>query len=375
MTEQEILCTMALARLPHLNVSNQQLLLKEMGSAVAVFEQRNAILELLPKASPKLKSALDGMETQLERAREELDFAKEKQINCLCFNDMDYPTRLRECEDAPILLFYKGNANLNTTHVVNMVGTRHCTEYGKEICRHFLAELKRFCPDVLVISGLAYGIDIHSHRYALANDLKTVGVLAHGLDQIYPRTHRDTAIEMIQKGGLLTEFMSRTNADKVNFIRRNRIVAGIADATIVIESAKKGGALITAGIAESYHRDVFAFPGRVSDPYSQGCNNLIRDNRAVILQNASDFVNSMGWTSSDEYETARKNPIQRNLFPNLDEEEQAVVKALQGSECKQINALAIECNFAIYKISAILFNLEMKGVVKLLNGGMYKLLT
>lgn len=189
---------------------------------------------------------------------------------------------MRECDDAPLALFYRGNADLNTLHIINMVGTRHATPYGQDICTRFLADLSALCPDTLIVSGLAYGIDIHAHRAALQNHFKTIGVLAHGLDRIYPAEHRKTAVSMLEQGGLLTEFTSGTNPDRQNFVKRNRIVAGMSDATVVIESAAKGGALITAELAESYHRDCFAFPGRCNDEYSIGCNNLIRKTRQCL---------------------------------------------------------------------------------------------
>lgn len=373
MTEQEIIYTMVLTRLPKININMQHRLLEECGSATSIYENRRHIHKLYPEASDKLSEALNSMDSFITRAEEEMAFIQNNHIQCLCYNDTDYPSRLRECPDAPVILYYKGNSNLNKCHILNMVGTRHCTEYGKDICRHFVAELKRLCPDALIVSGLAYGIDIHSHRAALENDMETVAVLAHGLDQIYPRLHRDTAVQMLSHGGLLTEFMSRTNADKVNFIRRNRIVAGISDATVVIESADKGGALITADIANSYHRDVFAFPGRTSDQYSQGCNNLIRDSKAALLQNAKDFIDAMGWNATASKETANS---QRELFPELDlnNEEQLIVDYLRQKGNQQINTLAVALNLPVHKVSAFLFNLEMKGIVKLMSGGMYKLL-
>ena len=196
-------------------------------------------------------------------------------------NDERYPQRLKDCDDAPLMLFYKGNANLNQQRVINIVGTRHCTIYGQDIIRRFTADMKSLCPDTIIISGLAYGVDINAHRQALTNGMETVGVLAHGLDYLYPTAHRETATEMLRQGGLATEFMTGTNADKMNFVRRNRIVAGLADATIVVESASKGGSLITANLASDYNRDVFAFPGNVGAPYSMGTNNLIRDNKAT----------------------------------------------------------------------------------------------
>ncbi len=372
MTEQEIICTMALTRVSRVNVAAQRRLVEEAGSASAVFEHRRRIRDLCPDASDRLSAALQEMEVQMARAEEELEFTRRHGIRCLCYHDADYPSRLRECDDAPLLLYYKGNADLNRAHVINMVGTRHCTEYGKDICRRFVGELAGLCPDVLVVSGLAYGIDIHSHRAALDNGVDTVGILAHGLDQIYPRLHRDAAVQMVSQGGLLTEFMSRTNADKVNFVRRNRIVAGMADATIVVESAERGGALITADIAASYHRDVFAFPGRTSDPCSQGCNRLIRDSKAALLQDARDFMEAMGWQPASAA-SRKADGIQGELFPDLCEEEQRVVDCLRKSECLQINALAVAADLPVHKLSTFLFNLEMKGVVRLMGGGMYRL--
>ncbi len=365
---------MALSRVLHLNSLHQQTLIRAAGSATRLYQQRHHLKELFPQASTRLTEALQEMDTQMERAKEELDFVQKNQIRCLTYADDDYPQRLHECPDAPILLYYRGTRDLNAQRIVSIVGTRHCTEYGKDICRHLTEDLRRMCPDVLVVSGLAYGVDIEAHRNALAQGLDTVGVLAHGLDQIYPRIHRNTAVEMTRHGGLLTEFMTRTNADKVNFVRRNRIVAGMADATIVVESAAKGGALITAELAEDYHRDVFAFPGRTTDPYSQGCLNLIRTNRAMVVTGAEDIVNAMGWISQQEMDKARRQPVQRDLFPDLTDEETTVVNRLTGCDDKTANALAIETNMPIHKISALLFTLEMKGVVKMLNGGRYKLL-
>lgn len=370
MNDQEILCRMALSRVLHLNSFHQQLLLKEMESASELYRQRNNLKDLFPQLPARIVEALRSMDTLMERAREELDFIRRNHIQCIGYEDDRYPYRLRECNDAPILLYYRGNRDLNSRHVVSIVGTRHCTEYGKDICRQLTADLKYLCPDALVVSGLAYGVDIQAHRNALNNGLDTVGVLAHGLDQIYPRMHRDTAVEMVSHGGLLTEFMSRTNADKVNFVRRNRIVAGIADATIVVESAAKGGALITAELAGEYNRDVFAFPGRITDPYSEGCLNLIRTNRATAVTCAEDIVKAMGW----ETEEMKRQPVQRDLFPDLTDEERIIADRLTGCDDKSINALTVETNMPIHKVSALLFGMEMKGIVKLLNGGRYKLL-
>ncbi|MBR4643620.1 MAG: DNA-processing protein DprA [Bacteroidaceae bacterium] len=373
MTEQETLNAISLSFVPRMNLLNRKMLFEKMGSASEIFEQRRNLKEIIPNANKSTLEALAMMDIHLKRAEEELRFAQNGHIQCIGYNDEAYPARLRECPDAPILLYYRGTASLNSQHIISMVGTRQITPYGKGICREFIKDLKRLCPDALVVSGLAYGVDVHCHRAALEQDMETVGVLAHGLDQIYPRMHRDTAVQMVQHGGLLTEFPSRSNADKKNFVQRNRIVAGVADATIVVESAKKGGSLITAEIAESYGRDVFAFPGRIGDTYSQGCNNLIKNNRAGLIANAEDFIQAMGWETEVQTHKQLSQGLQQELFPELSEEEQRIVKALTGTDSKQINILTIDTAIPIGKLTSLLFNLEMKGVVRLLSGGCYRL--
>lgn len=373
MTEQETLYAIAFSFVSRLNLVNRRMLLEMMGSFTEIFEQRKNLKEFIPHANKETLEALAIMDTHLKRAEEELAFAQAGHIQCLGFYDEDYPARLRECPDAPTLLYYRGSSLLNGQHIVSIVGTRQITAYGKDLCRNFIKELKQLCPDTLIVSGLAYGVDIHCHRAALEQEMNTIGVLAHGLDQIYPRFHRETAVQMVQHGGLLTEFPSRSNADKKNFVQRNRIVAGIADATIVVESAQKGGSLITAEIAESYGRDVFAFPGRVGDTYSEGCNNLIKSNRAGLITSAEDFVKAMGWDTECNLRKQMNEGLQQELFPDLTEEEQRIVKALTGSDSKQINILSIDTAIPIGKLTSLLFNLEMKGVVRLLSGGCYRL--
>lgn len=363
----EQIYSLALTRISGLGLVGACHLVKAMGSATAVFRHRKNLPELVPGVSEKLVMALDNADA-FRRAEEEIVFAEKNQIQCITFYDERYPSRLRECEDAPLALFYRGNANLNALRVVAMVGTRHATAYGENLCATFVRDLKELCPDVLIVSGLAYGIDIHAHRAALQHGFPTVGVLAHGLDRIYPAVHRKTAIGMMDQGGLLTEFMSGTNPDRQNFVKRNRIVAGMSDATIVVESAVKGGALITAELAESYHRDCFAFPGRVADVYSAGCNGLIKNNRASLILSAEDFVEAMGWSHAP-----RKAVVQRQLFPDLNEEEDAVMQLLQQSEeGMHINALVVALNWPINRMSALLFEMEMKGVVRALAGGVYR---
>lgn len=360
---EEAVYALAISRLKGISLANARLLYDKYGSATAVFKEGAA-------EPGRIREALrEHAAEALQRAEAEMDFCRRKGIRVLCMGDADYPARLRECGDAPLVLFYRGTADLNARHVVAVVGTRHVTEYGKDICRNFCAELKGLVPDALVISGLAYGVDIHAHRAALENGLQTVAVLAHGLDRIYPPLHRDTAKAMLQQGGLLTEYMSQTNPDKGNFVRRNRIIAGLADATVVVESAAKGGALITARLAQDYNREVFAFPGRVADQYSEGCNMLIRTNGAALATSAACVAEALGWTAG-----TRKEPVQRELFPQMSEEEEAVCRTLQGNDGKQINSIVVESNLPIHKVSALLFELELKGVVKPLAGGRYRLL-
>ena len=370
-SEEEQIYSIALTMVPGIGHIGAKHLISGMGNAVDVFRLRKDLPERIPEVSRRVVEALDCPEA-IARARQEYEFIRKNRISCLTFHDEVYPSRLRECEDAPVVLFFKGNTDLNSLHVINMVGTRNATDYGTQICASFLRDLKTLCPDVLVVSGLAYGIDIHAHREALANELPTVGVLAHGLDRIYPYVHRKTAVDMLESGGLLTEFMSGTNPDRHNFVSRNRIVAGMCDATIVIESAEKGGSLITAELAESYHRDCFAFPGRVNDEYSKGCNLLIRENRASLLLSAEDFVKAMGWDMS--VIPSEKVNIQRSLFLELSDEEQKIVTILEKRGNLQINSLVVEADIPVHKINAILFELEMKGVVRVLAGGMYQLL-
>jgi len=374
MTEQETLYMMALTQVPSLSLASLRQLIDELGSATAVYEHRRSLQQVMPLASQKTLDALAALDSHLARAEAELAFCRKGKVQCLGINDEAYPQRFRECLDAPVLLYYRGTADLNARHIVSMVGTRQITSYGKDLCRTFVRDLKSLCPDALVVSGLAYGVDVNCHRAALEEGLETVGVLAHGLDQIYPRHHRETAKQMVSRGGLLTEYMSQTAIDKRNFVQRNRIVAGVADAVVVVESAARGGSLITADIALSYDRQVWAFPGRVSDNYSAGCNRLISSNCAALLTSAEDFCLAMGWTDDVQHRKQLSEGIQQELFADdLTPEEQRVLQALAKDDGKQINILAVETNIPIGDLNSLLFSLEMKGAVQMLAGGKYKL--
>lgn len=344
------------------------------GSATAVYECRRDVKAVVPDASPRLTALVASIDDMLPRAEAELQYNAEHGIDTLTPADAGYPSRLRDCADAPVVLFCRGTANLNARHVVNIVGTRHATTYSRDAIHHFLTSLRAKCPDVLVVSGLAYGVDILAHRESLDVGYDTVGVLAHGLDTIYPSAHRATANEMIAHGALLTEFPVRTNADKQNFVRRNRIVAGMSDACILVESAAKGGGLITAGMARSYGREVFAFPGYVGREYSEGCNRLIRDHRATLLMGADDFVETMGWQADKQLDEARRQGIERQLFPELTDVEQRIVDCLTADGDMHVNSLAAVSGLPVAQITSAAFSLEFKGVAKVLAGNVFHLL-
>lgn len=361
---QETLSALTLVCLKGLSASMAMCLYKKYESATLALEHldevparfRKKVLEALPEAQ--------------ERAKVELDFCKQKNIQVLIFSDEGYPARLRECEDAPLVLFYRGVANLNEKRIISVVGTRKISGWGKSICQNFCKELATLLPDCVVVSGLAYGVDIHSHRACLENSLPTVAVLAHGLDRIYPSLHRSTAIEMLNQGGLLTEFLSGTNPDKGNFVRRNRIVAGMADATIVIESAAHGGAMITARLANGYGRDVFAFPGRVTDPMSEGCLKLIKANVAALITCAGDVVEAMNWATAKPHNV----PIQRDLFVELTPQQECLCNLLKGTDGMTVNQLVVASDLPFSEVTTLLFDLEMDGVVQMFGGGIYRLL-
>lgn len=375
MNHNETRNAIALTRVNYFNLAGLAQLYRKLGSATEVIAHRNNLKEVLPDASPRLLEAMHNIEQHLRVADAELEYNARNNIKTLCLADNDYPQRLKNCADAPLVLFFKGNTDLNRARVINVVGTRHCTAYGQDVIRKFVTELKKLSPEVLIVSGLAYGVDINAHRQALANDLDTVAVLAHGLDNLYPARHKQTADEMIKHGGLLTEFLTNTNADKLNFVRRNRIVAGMSDACVLVESAAHGGGLITTAIARDYSREVFAFPGAVGAPFSEGCNNLIRDHKAQLITSAADFIQALGWETDFKRVQATRQGIERQLFPELSAEEQTVIEALQSLNDQPISQLSLSANIPISRLTVVLFQLEMKGMLKLLAGGCYHLYT
>ena len=367
-SEQVAMLALSRVQVPQLALIRE--LMDSVGSAQELLENATNIGDIVPGATPRLRQLLCDR-SLVELAEKEMEFIASKGIKLVCFGDEAYPCRLAECADAPLVLHSLGNADLNARHIVSIVGTRHATEYGKALCENFVADLARFAPGTLIVSGLAYGIDVCAHRAALKAGLPTIGVLAHGLDRIYPGAHRATAKQMLENGGLLTEFMSGTNSFPSNFVQRNRIVAGMADATVVVESASKGGSLITASLALGYDRDCFAFPGRVNDQYSQGCNELVSRNRAALITSAYDFVEAMNW----DVATAKKSPEERQieLFPDLSPDESAVMTALRdSSDGLQVNQMVVQLNIPINRLLPLLFEMEMKGLVKAVAGGCYR---
>ena len=372
---KETIAMMALTRVGYYNLTGILDFYKHAGSATAIIDHRNDVREVIPDASPKLVERIRDCEAHIHRAEEEYEWTQQHGVRILRWGDDEYPQRLAECTDAPLILYYKGTADLNQIRVINIVGTRHCTIYGQDIVRHFIDGLREICGNrMLVVSGLAYGVDIAAHRNALEKGFETVGVLAHGLDDLYPPRHRETAKRMLTQGGLLTEYMTRTNADKMNFVRRNRIVAGMCDATVLVESAAHGGGLITCGIAQEYGREVFAFPGNINQEYSEGCNNLIRKNGATLITSAKDFAESMGWLDDRRLERAQKEGIERQMFPDLSPDQQRIVETLQKTNDLQVNMLSNMTGLSVGKVAAEMFELEMKGVARSLPGSVCHLL-
>jgi DNA processing protein len=346
-------------------------LIAYIGSVEGVFKENQANLAKIPGIGEILSKEIVSQDV-LRRAEQEVEFVIKNKIQPYYFTDRDYPFRLKECADSPILIFTKGSCDLNNGKFIGIVGTRNATETGKEYCQKFITDLAQLQPHSIIVSGLAYGLDICAHKAALEAGLPTIGVVGHGLDRIYPAAHRPTAVKMLENGALLTEYLSQTNPDRQNFVQRNRIIAGLCDATVVIESAAKGGALITAEVANDYNRDVFAFPGRVGDEWSAGCNALIKNQKASLIESASDFCQFMNWEIQTD--SAPSLPIQASLFVDLTDAEQQIIATLrQNSEGMQVNEMAVSLSQPFSKISSLLLEMEFKGLVKCLPGSVYRI--
>lgn len=358
----------ALTQIKGIGVMHARTLMQIIGNEEAIFKEDVRKLEAIPRISRRLINEIRDPEV-MRKAESELKFIVDNKLRLLFFTDDDYPQRLTQCIDAPLVLYAKGNTGFNHSKTISVIGTRNATRYGEDFCNRFIEEIAVRLPDVQVISGLAYGIDICAHRASLKHNLSTVAVLAHGLDRIYPQVHRQTAIEMLSNGALLSEFPSGTNPDRHNFVKRNRIVAGMSDAVIVLESAEKGGSLTTADMANSYFREVFALPGRIADKMSIGCNRLISENKALLLQSIDSFISHMGWESVKE--TAI--PVQQSLFHDLTDEEALIYEKIKSAGTIHVNTLAIELNIPVPELFMVLLELEVKNNVKSLPGGMFEI--
>jgi len=357
----------AISLIPGIGSVTARNLIAYVGSVEGVFQEKEKNLMKIPGIG-EVNAKRVVRQNVLERAKREVDFIQKNRIQTFFYLDDNYPARLKGCSDSPIILYYKGNANLNERRIISVVGTRNATNYGKEICEELIRNFSEKSYRILVVSGLAYGIDVQAHKACLKYNVPTVGVFAHGLDNIYPQLHAPVASKMLGNGGLLSDFISETKIDRQNFLRRNRIIAGLADATIIVESAEKGGALVTADIANSYNRDVFAFPGRSSDVYSRGCNKIIKLNEAVLVESQADIEKAMNW----DIKVSTNRAYQTSLFVELTPEEQKLVDLLKGGD-RFVDEITIETQMSMSKVSALLLGLEFKGIIVSLPGKMYRL--
>lgn len=365
MLEEDLLYVLALQRAKGIGDINAKKLLAHCGSAKEVFkEKRRNIEKIFGLGKLSLQYLFDPV--NLKEAEEELKYIQKNNIQTLYFTDNNYPERLKHCIDGPILLFKEGNIDLSLGPIISIVGTRQITSYGRDFCEKLIADLVVYNP--IIVSGFAYGVDICAHKAAVKNNLQTIGVLAHGFEEIYPKIHKKYISEIHKNGGFLTEFWQNDQPLRENFLKRNRIVAGMSEATIIIESAEKGGSLVTADIANSYSRDVFAVPGRSTDMYSKGCNDLIKNNKAAILTSAKDLIEMLNWESPSNM----KKSIQKQLFVELTDNEQLLYDFLAQNGKELIDLISLNCKLPIHQTTSLLFNLEMKGMVKPLPGKLYE---
>lgn len=365
MDSDELFNTLALLKVEGVGDIVAKKLINHCGSAKNVFDFNSNRLKTIDGIGEVLIKKLKD-KTIFEKAAKELKFIEKEKISVLDFQNKEYPERLKHCIDGPVLLFASGSLNLENRKLISIVGTREVTSYGASFCRDLIEDLAVFNP--IIVSGFAYGVDIVAHQAAMDNGLQTIGVLAHGLNQIYPKTHKKYIGKIEENGGFLTEFWSNSNPEKENFVKRNRIVAGMSEATIVIESAEKGGSLITAMMANDYNRDVFAVPGRASDKFSQGCNNLIKTQNANVMTSAADLVYVLNW----ELESKEIKPVQKQLFVTLETDEQKVYEYLLKNGKQLLDIIALECDFPIFRISTLLLNMELKGVIRPLPGKLFE---
>ena len=362
----DLLYQISLTLIPNIGDVHAKALINHFGNADAIFKAKKKELEEIEGIGSIRANSIKHFQ-HFKLAEEEISFIEKYKITPLFITDKNYPKRLLNCYDSPLVLYYRGDADLNSSKIISVVGTRSYSDYGKTVCEKLIEDLAT--QEILIVSGLAFGIDTIAHKSALKNNLKTVAVLAHGLDRIYPSQNKSLAKQMIENGGLLTDFRSDTNPDKQNFPKRNRIVAGISDAVVVIETGIKGGSLITAELGNGYNKDVFAFPGRINDSKSEGCNYLIKNNKACLITSANDLLENMGWKEQKKI-SAKK---QRELFIELTPEEKIIVDILQQQEQIHIDELYLKSGLSSSATASALLTLEMQNVVTSLPGKIYKL--
>ena len=366
MTDNELLNTLALLRIEGVGDIITKKLINHLGSAEEVFKSKKQRLIGIEGIGDSLYSKLQNKEV-FKLAEAEMKFIKDNAIKTSFYLEKEYPERLKHCIDGPVVLFSSGNIDIEGRKTISIVGTRQMTSYGADFCRKLIDDIAPLNP--VIISGFAYGVDIFAHQVAMEQNLQTIGVVAHGLNQVYPKTHKKYVAKMEENGGFMTEFWSTSNPDRENFVKRNRIVAGLSEATIIIESADKGGSLITANIANDYNRDVFAVPGRVTDKYSMGCNDLIKSQRANLLTGAADLLYILNW----ELEEKQKHkPVQKQLFVTLEDDEQKVYDFLQKNGKELMDIIALQCDMPIFKLSSLLLTMELKGVIRPLPGKLFE---
>jgi DNA processing protein len=366
MPEVSLKHKIALGLIPRIGDINARKLVSHFGSVEAIFHEPYRNLIKIPGIGSGIAKYISE-KSYLDRAEQEAEYIVKNNIRLYFYLDNDYPFRLRQCDDSPVVFFFMGDCDLNAAKILSVVGTRNATIHGREICDRIIGGLAVGHPDIIIVSGLAYGIDIASHKAALANNLQTIGVLAHGFNTTYPAVHSSTARTIVNNGGLLTDFLSDALPERNNFLKRNRIIAGLSDATLVIESGIKGGALITADIANSYNRDVFAVPGRPDDQWSAGCNSLIRSNKAALTESSDDIEYFLNWKPEKS-----KPPVQRTLFSDMDNTEKQIYELLMKEGELTIDIICRTIEIPVYKLSSLLLQMEFKGLVKCSPGNLYR---
>lgn len=365
LSSDEIHATLRLQCIPNIGDITAKKLIAHCGSPTAIFNTKPSALHTIPGIGSYALRHIADKKYALA-AEKEFNFINANGVVTLYFEDLGYPNYLKQCVDGPIVLFQDGNVVLDTRPVLSVIGTRKITTYGTAFCEQFIEDIAPLNP--IIVSGFAYGVDIAIQKAAINHGLQTIGCLAHGLNQTYPKAHKKYVSSVQNNGGFLTEFWSTSNPERENFLKRNRIIAGMAEATVVVESAEKGGSLVTADIAHSYNRDVFAVPGRATDVYSRGCNTLIKQQKAQLITSAADVIYLLGWNTKP----SPVAPVQKQLFLALEGLELQVHTFLTEHGKQTLDAIAVHSQIPIFKVSSTLLHLEMKGAIRPLPGKLFE---